>query len=75
MKPDKDSTYHYAKAGRIVEFVCPQCEVAFALRSKQLRNSVVNKAKGKTGPFCSRRCAGRYGTDVQYNKGRVAELV
>lgn len=42
---------------------CPICKNDFV---KLMRNVRGNHKKGKAGPFCGRRCAGIYSTNVQY---------
>ncbi len=62
-----------AKEGEVVAFICPQCRTRFELRSKKLRNSRVNGKKGKVGPFCTKKCAGKYGSELQkqYRQGET----
>ena len=43
------------------EFTCPQCTTVFTLRGRLLTEAVRNRTQGKAGPFCNRRCAGKYG--------------
>lgn len=44
--------------------ICPQCDVEFIALAKQIKGN--NIVKKKAGPFCSRKCAGKY--------ARVAQL-
>jgi hypothetical protein len=56
-----------AKRLRIQTFKCPTCGKDVIKSGKQLRWVIQRARKGKAGPFCNRRCAGRYGSDVQNN--------
>jgi hypothetical protein len=47
---------------RVEEVKCPYCDSLFTPTVTQ-RN-----IKNKAGPFCSRTCSGRYGSDVQNKK-------
>lgn len=44
------------RSAEYVKFRCPQCGV---YAEAEMRNVRSNRAKGKSGPFCSRRCAGK----------------
>lgn len=46
-------------------FTCPVCEKSFILEGSKLSNAISNRKRDKTGPFCSRSCAGRYSQRVQ----------
>lgn len=52
--------------------ICNICGIEF---SKYLNHVKHNRKQGKAGPFCSRRCAGKYGKQIQINNARVAKLV
>lgn len=56
----------------VQQFVCPYCKAPFELQNEKLRNAIGNGQKGKTGPFCSKRCAGKYGAAVQ--QGQMLKL-
>lgn len=47
------------------KFTCPWCGAVFDLQSKRLHDAIYNRKQKKSGPFCSRSCAGRYGKSVQ----------
>jgi len=47
------------------DFKCPICERNFSLDGRTLRDAISNRRKGKAGPFCSRKCAGKYSKNVQ----------
>ncbi len=47
------------------KFVCPWCNKTFVLEGNKLHNAKCNRTKGKAGPFCSKSCAGKYGTHIQ----------
>jgi endogenous inhibitor of DNA gyrase (YacG/DUF329 family) len=55
-------------------FKCPSCKVSFELQGRPLTVAVQNRKQNKSGPFCSKRCAGTYGTDIQ-NKNRKEAVV
>ena len=46
------------KPAAIFSFNCPICGVA---STKPLRDVLANRNKGKSGPYCSRKCAGLVG--------------
>jgi hypothetical protein len=53
------------------EFVCPVCKKEFTLEGDKLYVVIGNQHrtdKQTYGPFCSRKCRGIYGTDVQNNR-------
>ena len=47
---------------------CVWCGKAFILEGGKLSDAKANRKQGKTGPFCSRRCSGQYGAEVQNNR-------
>lgn len=49
------------------DFICPVCAKEFTLHHKQIKEILRNRSIGrsKTGPFCSRNCAG-VGSDIRY---------
>ena len=53
-------------------FECPTCYQDFELSKDKLKNAARNRRLGKTGPFCGRSCAGRYGAKVGH--GQIEEL-
>ena len=62
--------YFKEHPAEIGHYVCPLCGTHF---TKEVHEVRANRKQGKVGPFCSKSCAGRYGTMVQ--NGRVPELV
>jgi len=54
-------------------FICPLCCKQFSLVGKQLHKAIANRKQGKAGPFCSRRCAGIYSTNLQYKRQEKLE--
>ena len=50
---------------RRVQVTCVRCRKKALKRARDLHN---NAKKGKAGPFCSRRCAGKYSAEVQNGK-------
>lgn len=53
---------------KIEDAKCVECGNTFTPTHKQIGK----KAEGKAGPFCSRRCTGRYGKGVQETKKRIS---
>lgn len=51
------------------EIICIYCHQKSMKRSADRRH---NAKLGKAGPFCSRKCSGKYGADIQ--NGRIAKL-
>ena len=47
------------------EGICSECNHYFR---KEMRYVNGNKKKGKAGPFCSRKCAGKYSTRAYANR-------
>lgn len=54
-----------AKRLKVQTFECPICNKIFSLDGSKLHDAVNNRKKNKSGPFCSRQCAGKYSRDVQ----------
>lgn len=48
-----------------VEVFCYYCNSAFTLNPKQQSQRARSSRKGKAGPFCSRECSGKYGSEIQ----------
>lgn len=46
-------------------YICPQCSKKFRAKPSVVDH---NRKLGHAGPFCSKRCGGEYGTDVQNNR-------
>jgi hypothetical protein len=40
-------------------FTCSMCNIEFTLSGKKLNDAFENRLKGKSGPYCSRSCAGK----------------
>jgi len=57
---------HLLRPAEFYIFECPICKVHFKSRMSDYRYH--QEKKGKAGPFCSKTCAGVYGTDVQNNR-------
>lgn len=53
-----------------VELICLECGKTFGRTVRTVNNSAVKK---KAGPFCSKVCVGKYGSDVQNNKREKLE--
>lgn len=60
-----------SRGEEISKHTCPQCKEEFLILARQVRAN--NIVKGKAGPFCSRRCAGKHNQQIQAN-GRLAQL-
>lgn len=45
--------------------ICLWCGSDIFLVGKKLSTAVTNRKRGKSGPFCSRSCSGKYGASVQ----------
>lgn len=52
-----------------VKIICVRCKKEAYKNAKDLHNNSKHK---KAGPFCSKSCAGKYGTDIQ--NGRIKPL-
>ena len=46
-------------------FRCPLCNTEFKLSGRYLYGAILNRRRGKAGPFCSRSCAGSYSKGIQ----------
>jgi len=63
--------HSFLDAKRIKEqsFECPVCNKSFILSGRKLSQALINIKKKKTsGPFCSKKCAGKYGSMIQNKK-------
>lgn len=54
-----------SKYEEIKKVKCVMCGIDFFMDKNQLRHRASAEKKGKHGPFCSKSCTGKYGTDVQ----------
>lgn len=63
------SRHAYLDARRVQKetFECPTCKKTFTISGKRLNDVVQNRRKGKSGPFCGRSCAGKYGKKIELN--------
>lgn len=52
------------KQAKLFEGICPVCGVSFTKSLAQVKH---NRNQMKAGPFCSRSCAGKYNTAMQYS--------
>lgn len=48
--------------------VCPYCDKLFELTAKQVCSVANRRYAGYVGPFCSPRCAGRYGALARWGR-------
>lgn len=46
-----------------VEFICPICEKHITYFNKRASDVISNKKRGRSGPYCSRKCAGKGGSN------------
>lgn len=53
------------KIEEIIIFLCPVCGTESSKPASKVRH---NRKQGKAGPFCSKKCAGVWSTNKQYNK-------
>ncbi len=51
------------RKAEIAPFVCPSCNKSFLKELRYVRHNNINQ--GKKGPFCSKSCAGLYGSQCQ----------
>ncbi len=54
-----------------VVFSCPLCNNSFSLHGNKLSNAKSNRLRNRAGPFCSRKCAGKYSAAVQHGKDEL----
>jgi len=63
--PRKEHCSLDAKRLEEKEFSCPICRKNFKLIGKKLHDAICNRRRNMAGPFCSRSCAGKYGSSIQ----------
>ncbi len=74
VKHDEHCRSHATKyLGRLI--ICAYCEQSVSITGPQERNYLANRRRGKAGPFCSRHCSGKYGTDIQNNRAPRQECL
>lgn len=56
-------------------FICGTCSVYFVLSGRKLGNAAWNRKQGKSGPFCSKTCAGRYSALVGHGLRKELDVV
>lgn len=56
-------------------FSCGLCDTHFVLSGRKLGNAVHNRRQGKSGPFCSKQCAGRYSALVGHGLREEIDVV
>ncbi len=66
-----EHSYMDAKRRIAKTFKCLTCNNEFLLDGNRLHNAIQDRLKGKTGPFCSRICAGKYGKLVQLTGHKI----
>ena len=62
------NTEHMHKHRKYKEYkkvLCKWCGKEFYLSLMQQRNRTVNNNRGKSGPFCSKQCSGKFGRNEQ----------
>lgn len=64
-------SYVDVKRKTVQTFKCLTCNNEFSLDGNKLHNAIQNRLKGKTGPFCSKICAGKYGKLVQLTGQKI----
>ena len=65
-----DNARKGAKTVKWLEFRCPMCYGKFSIRPSEYRANQLKRKK--SGPFCSKKCAGRWGAAIQ--NGHVVQL-
>lgn len=60
-----DNAAKSSKRLKAISFNCPHCGSSFELSGKKLSYAISNRKRGKSGPFCGRKCSGLYGAQVQ----------
>jgi len=60
--PRKEHSAEDTRRVKLVDFSCPWCDKNFARSPRLVRDK---SKKKKSGPFCSRRCAGKYSRQLQ----------
>jgi len=55
-------------------FECPYCGVTFERLGGKIKDTFHARRQGKSGPFCSRRCAGKYGAAVQNDRMKKLDV-
>jgi len=60
--PRKEHSTEDTRRVKLVDFNCPWCDKNFARSPRLVRDKAKKK---KSGPFCSRRCAGKYSRKLQ----------
>lgn len=61
------------KRNKELEFTCPTCLTTFL---KKVDSQFIRSRKiGKSGPFCSKSCSGKYGTSIQHHNKEKLEIV
>lgn len=60
----KDNILKSVKKGDMFYFICPECKKESERPLRHVRHA---RKQGKTGPFCSRECAGTYNARIQYS--------
>ncbi len=56
---------------RVAEVPCAYCGILFTPSKSQRNKQSAEKIKVVAGPFCSKKCAGRYGQEVQMGRKRL----
>jgi hypothetical protein len=64
MPKGKHNSLHIPEAD-LFFFTCPICGTPAVKRMNLVKH---NRKQGSAGPFCSRKCAGKHNTNVQYGK-------
>ena len=52
-------------------FRCPTCNTEFSLVGSRLSWCLSSRKRGKAGPFCNRKCAGKYSRSLQLGRTEV----
>jgi len=54
---------------------CVRCGKSFFMSATQARYSADNKRRGKSSPFCSKKCSGLYGKEIQMSAEKETSQV
>lgn len=65
----REHSSHHARKPEISILLCPQCGEPFEARMRHVRH---NRKQGKAGPFCGKRCAGKYSAAFSGSKIHAA---
>lgn len=65
--------HHSIKYTNDIIVNCVYCNREIVLSPKRQRSRVAESKRGKYGPFCSRRCSGKYGKQEQLRRNAMVK--